>query len=141
MANQVLWKAPTARTSGISADTIAAGSNEIGSEIDNEVNLDRYMSAELTWTCATASTENEVMELYILYSLDGTNYEDGSDSVDPKKSPVAVFVDDGGTAVQKQTVSGISIKPFAFKALLKSELTNSAASVTLDIETYNEEVQ
>lgn len=141
MANQLLWKAPTNRTSGISADTIAAASNEIGSEIDNETNKDRYLALELTWTCSTASTENEVMEVRILYAIDGTNYEDGSDSVDSKKSPIGFFVDDGGTAAQKQTITGIPIKPFKFKLLLTSALTNSASSVTLDAETYNEDLQ
>ena len=141
MANEVKWKAPTNRSTGITSSAMNAGANLLSSEIDNETNLDRYLSLELTWTCGTAASENDVVEAYLLYAIDGTNYEDGGTSVDPKKTPITFFVDDGGTGVQKQTAVGISIKPFKFKVLLKSELDQNAASVALDAETHNEDIQ
>ena len=141
MANEVKWKAPTSRTSGIAAATLNAGANLLGDEIDNETNLDRWMALNLTWTCGTASNAGEVVEVYLVYDVTSGDYQDGGASEDPQKAPVAVFVDDGGTAAQQQTVIDIPIKPFAFKILLKSELSNNATSVTLLAETYNEEVQ
>jgi hypothetical protein len=141
MANEIKWKAPTSRTSGISSASINAGTNSLGSEIDNETNLDRWLALNLTWTCSSAATAGKVIEAYIIYDVTSAAYEDGGASEDPAKSPVAVFVDDGGTGEQQQTVEDIPIKPFAFKILLKSELDQNATSVTLLAETYNEEVQ
>jgi hypothetical protein len=142
MPNLINWGATgTSRTTGIAGDTIAAGSNEIGSAIDNDSNLDRFMDVELVWTCSVASNPSTIMELYILYSVDGTNYEDGSDSVDPFKPPAGTFIDDGGTGAQRQIIHGIPITPHKFKLLLKSELNQDASSVTLRAYTYNEEVQ
>ena len=131
--------APTNRSTGITAGSLNAGANLLSSEVDNETNLDLWLSLELTWTCSTASTAGEVVEVYLLYALDGTNYEDGGTSVDSKKRPVGTFVDDGGTAAQKQAITGIRIMPFKFKVLIKSELTNNATSVALDAETSHEQ--
>jgi hypothetical protein len=141
MANEIKWKAPTSRTSGISSASLNAGTNLLGSEIDNETNLDRWMALNLTWTCSSAATAGKVIEAYVIYDVTSSAYEDGGTSEDPVKAPVAVFVDDGGTGAQQQTVEDIPIKPFAFKILLKSELDQNATSVTLLAETYNEEVQ
>lgn len=141
MANEVKWKAPESRTSGISAASVTAGANKLGSEINNEVNLDRQAALELAWTCSTASTANRVWLVYILYDVTSAAYEDGGDSVDAFKAPVGSFADDGGTAAQKQTLTGIPLKPFAFKVLLRSELDQNATSVTLLVETYNEDIQ
>lgn len=141
MANEVKWKAPTSRTSGISAASLNAGANLLGSEINNETNLDRYLNLELTWTCSTASVLNEVVEVYLLYAIDGTNYEDGGVSVDPIKVQISFFSDNGLTTAQKQAKVSIPIPPFKFKILIKSELTNNATSVTVDAETYNEDIQ
>lgn len=145
MANNAVKWVPGAVTGTaiISASSMAAGANVLSSETNNETNEDRFLALELTWTAATANTAGQVVEVYILYSLDGTNYEDGDGSTDPYKAPVGAFVDDGGTGAQKQTIVGIPIAPYKFKVLIKSELTNdcTASSVTLDAETYNEEIQ
>jgi len=141
MTNELKWKAPNNRASGISAASLDAGDNLLSSEIDNEANLDRWLALMLTWTCASASTAGTVIEAYILYDVSGSDYEDGGASEDSVKAPVAVFVDDGDTGAQQQTIVDIPIKPFAFKVLLKSELDQNATSVTLAAETYNEDLQ
>lgn len=139
---QVTWSAPTSITTGISAGSLNAGANLLGSEYDNETQQYRWAMATLTWTCSTASTAHEVVELYLIYATDGTNYEDGGTSVDPYKAPVATFKDDGGTGAQKQTAQVlIPLGPFKFKPLIKSELTNNATLVTLEIEVFNEDPQ
>jgi len=141
MTNELKWKAPNSRTSGIAAASLNAGANLLGSEIDNESNLDRWLALNLTWTCASAATAGTVIEAYLIYDVTSSAYEDGGVGEDPVKSPVAVFVDDGDTGAQQQTIVDIPIKPFAFKVLLKSELDQNATSVTLLTETYNEDLQ
>jgi hypothetical protein len=141
MPNEVKWIGPTSRSTGIAAGSLTAGANLLSSEIDNETNLDRWMGLKLTWTCSTASTAGEVVEVYLVLDLTSAEYEDGGTTGVPYKSPIGVFVDDGGTAAQIQAFSGIPIPPFAFKILIKSELGQNATSVTLLAETYNEEIQ
>ena len=135
------WTAGTSRTSGISAASLAAGANLLGSAIDNSTNLDAYLSVDLAWTCSVAATADKVIELYILYAIDGTNYEDG-DAVptDPKKPLTAVFADDGGTGAQRQARVNIPLAPYKFKILLKSELDQAASSVTLLAYTHNTDI-
>lgn len=134
--------AAAARTTGIDTVTIAAGANYLGSEIDNATNEDLYLNLELSWQCTTAATENYVVECYILYALDGTNYEDGGVSVDPKTTPATFFVDNGLTTAQQKSVINIPLAPYKFKILLKSELdqTTDTDATTLLAFTHNAQV-
>jgi len=142
MANAVKWTTGASRTTGISTASLNAGANLLGSAIDNATNKDRWLTCELTWTCTVASTAGKAVELYVLYAVDGTNYEDGDATpTDPAKGMAAAFFDDGGTGAQKQTVVSIPIMPFKFKLLLKSELDQNATSVTLLAYSHDEEIQ
>tara|TARA_Y100000310_G_scaffold147425_1_gene146703 strand:- start:12737 stop:13159 length:423 start_codon:yes stop_codon:yes gene_type:complete len=127
----------TTKFAAIASSSIDAGDNKLGSEFNNGNLKKTVCSCQLTWTCAAGATAYEVFELYFLYSVDdGTTYEDGGDSVDPFKSPVHRFIDDGGTAAQIQAVVGLEIHPFPFKPLLKSELGADATLVVLDLWHY-----
>jgi len=133
------WGTPTSRSSGIGSSNLTSGGNTLGSEIDNETNKDQWATVELEWTTTATSTDGESVELYFLYAPDGTSYEDGGASEDPKKSPCAIFINDGGTGAQNQVHANIPLSPHKFKPLLKSELSAdcTAGSVTLKIETFN----
>ena len=142
MANELKWKAPTARTTGISSTTIDDGDNLLSSEIANETNLDRWLDLELTFTAASSITADKIVECYVIYALDGTNYEDGDETpIDPVKSPICIFAARTGLAEQVVTNAGLPIRPFNFKLLLKSEFGQNVSGVTLDAETANEEIQ
>ncbi|MEA3226024.1 MAG: hypothetical protein U9Q07_08745 [Planctomycetota bacterium] len=130
-----LWTEPTARTSGISAQSVAAGANYLGSEIDNETNLDQFAAIELTMTPGVAPTAGKVVELYILYAIDGTNYEQGGTSDDPARGPDAVFPAEASTSAQA-TTKHVRLRPFKFKLLVKSEL-DQEATITVKLETFN----
>jgi len=132
--------AGTSQSTGISSTTMNAGANLLSSEIDNATNKDRMLDLELAWTCSTASTAGYVVEVYILYAMDGTNYEDGGTSADPAKNPTRLFVDDGGTGAQRQTRLQIPLSPFKFKILLKSELDQNATAVALLAYTHNDDI-
>jgi hypothetical protein len=131
------WTRPGTAITPISSVSIDAGDNKLGSEVKNFSGLHPHVTAELVWTVATSATAQEVIELFFLYSMDeGTNFEDGGDSVDPFKLPVGRFIDDGGATAQRQIIEGIQIEPFSFKPLLKSELTDDATLVTLSLSQY-----
>lgn len=104
----------------------------MGSEIDNATNKDRFANIQVGFTCSTAATANKTLEIYILYAIDGTNYEDGGTSVDPVIVPVGVVAARGTvTTAQTVTLKGIELQPFKFKILVKSELDQTAATTVL----------
>ncbi len=136
----VNWTAPASRTTGIAAETVAAGANFLGSEIDNEANKDRFCAINvLIDSTGAAFTVNKTLEVYILYDVTSSQYEDGGTSVDPKIAPVAVFAVPALATAIYQTAINIPLAPFAFKILIKSELDVEAAFTVL-CETYNEAV-
>lgn len=142
MANEVLWNAATSVSSGISSESVNAGANNLGTEIDNTTNKDRFLSFDLTFSCASAPTANTTIEVYILYAIDGTNYEDGDATpTDPTKNPAAAVAARNVTGAQRVAVTNIPIQPFKFKILIKSELDQNATSVTLNAYTHNEDIQ
>ncbi|MEO0133062.1 MAG: hypothetical protein ABIK73_09075 [candidate division WOR-3 bacterium] len=67
-----------ALSTGIANQSIANGSEYIGSEIDNTSGRYPYMAVEVSWQYSTAPTANKTVELRILEAVDGSNYEDTS---------------------------------------------------------------
>ena len=127
------------RTSGINAASVAAGANCLGSVIDNSSNLDFHADVELVWSCSTAPTADRVLEVYLLYALDGTNFEDGDASTDPRAPVMGAVPVFANTSVHRFLVRGIPLEPLAFKVLVKSRL-DQAATITVNIKTYREQV-
>jgi hypothetical protein len=80
------WAAYTSRGNVLSTELNAltnAGRSAAGVEIDNGANLDVYGVLELQVTFGTAPSAGGYVEIYMVTAPDGTNYEDGSNSVDP----------------------------------------------------------
>ena len=77
------WNTPTSRTTGIASESIANAAGFVGSAIDNSTNLDDTLDLQVTINCTSAPVANTVLYVYLLISIDGTNYEDGSTSLQP----------------------------------------------------------
>jgi len=80
------WAAYTSRGNVLSTELNAlasAGRSAAGTEVDNGVNLDMYGVLELQVTFGTAPSAGGYVEIYMVTAPDGTNYEDGSNTVDP----------------------------------------------------------
>ena len=135
----ITWTEKTNRNTGIAAQTVAAGANALGNTINNAFNADRFCDVSMSTTFGTAPTADKTIELYVLYSDDGTSYELGDNTTDPKKIPVAVQSLAAITAEQVAVFSGIPLAPRPFKILVKSEADQSA-TISILCETYNEAV-
>lgn len=140
MANEVKFSTPTNVTSPISAGSAAAGAGILGTEYDNETNKKRFAAFELDFTHSVAPTANRVWLLYLLYAIDGTNYEDGGASTQPGKMHVVAFPVRAVTTAQKVTMT-VPLLPFKFKPLVWNDTNQSGASVVLDMEVFGEEIQ
>ena len=80
------WAAYTSRGNVLSTELNAlasAGRSAAGIEVDNGTNLDMFGVLELQVTFGTAPVAGGFIEIYMVTAPDGTNYEDGSDTVDP----------------------------------------------------------
>ena len=80
------WAAYTSRGSVLSTELNAlasAGRSAAGAEVDNGTNLDMFGVLELSVTFGTAPSAGGYVEIYMVTAPDGTNYEDGSNTIDP----------------------------------------------------------
>jgi hypothetical protein len=80
------WDGFTSRSTVLTTELNALANNgrsAAGAEIDNGTNLDMYGQLELQVTFGTAPSAGGYVEIYMVNALDGTNYEDGSNTVDP----------------------------------------------------------
>lgn len=137
MSRTIKHETAASRTTGIAAASINAGVNYLGSEIDNSTNKDTDATIEVAFTCGVAPTANKTIEVYLIYAVDGSNYEDGAVAVDPTLSPNGIVAARAVTAAQKVTIKGLPIMPFKFKVLLKSELNQNATGVTVLLYSHN----
>jgi hypothetical protein len=129
-------EAATARTSGFLSTTIANGSAADGSAINNATNLDLYLTAELVYSYSTAPTANRTVEIYLLYSVDGTNYEEES-----AHALIGSFSPSADTATHRRVViRGYPLMPFAFKLRVKNVDTGQTITVTVNAYTHSEKV-
>src|SRR5687768_8222639 len=70
-------------------DALASNGKAISAAIDNGTALNMFDDLELAVTFGTGPTAGSVCELYLIPSIDGTNYTDGDASIDP---PVTMLV-------------------------------------------------
>jgi len=80
------WDGFTSRGTVLTTELNALANNgrsAAGTEIDNGTNKDVFGQLELQVTFGTAPTAGGFVEIYMVNALDGTNYEDGSNTVDP----------------------------------------------------------
>lgn len=146
MANAILWQAPAAIATYLSTElnSLADQGNKLGAEIDNETNRDRFLSVELNVAAPASRTAGGFVSLWILYSLDGTNFSTGSDSIDPEfGAHLGNFGLPGDTTAHRAPVIHATIRPYKFKLLVINEtgVAFAASGNTLKHRTFNEEIQ
>jgi len=107
----------------------------ISATIDNEMPSgtyqgDLFADLELAVDFASAPTAGTVVELYLLPSIDGTVYPDGSTSILPQSSLyVGGFAVRATTAAQVMVLRGIALPPGDYKYLVQNT-TNQAFPAT-----------
>ena len=144
MANKTAWDDTTAIDTALSTDlnSLANGSRAISAGVANGTELDLYGDLELVVQYGTApSAGTKIAEVYLLPTVDGTNYPEGSASLTPQKALlVATFEsrNPSTTAVERLVVPGIPLPPRAFKLLLvnTSGQAYAASGNTLKIKRY-----
>lgn len=125
-------------------NSLASAANKLGAAIANQTNKDKLAILELVVTFGTAPAAGKSVDLYAVFSADGTNYSDGDDTVDPLvTSYVCSFPVRSVTTVQRIVVPNIPLlAPASFKFLLLNEAGQAfvATGNTLKYATYNTEI-
>lgn len=91
---------------------------------------DLFADLELAVDFVTAPTAGSVVEVYLLPSIDGTVYPDGSTSILPQSSLyVGGFAVRNTTAAQVMVLRGVALPPGSYKYLVQNT-TNQAFPAT-----------
>ncbi len=123
-------------------NALADGANKLSASFDNSTDKFIFEDVEILVKSVTTPAADAHVKLYILPSVDGTNYADGSDSVDPADSnEVYTVLVRAAAADQYHTFRGVIIAPGLYKYLIMNELGVAMAATlnTLKRRPYNQE--
>lgn len=108
------------------------GSAITGSAIDNDTDLDIYADFELVITYGTGPTAGSAIELYIVRTVDGTNFEDASTTgpIVPQGGFVGAFILRSVTTAQRMIIPGVPIPPRDFHVMVVAKTTGQTAAAS-----------
>jgi hypothetical protein len=123
----------------------STGSAITASAIDNDTDHDMYADFELVITYGSAPTAGSLIELYVVRTVDGTNFEDGSTTgpVVPASGFAGAFVLRAVTTAQRMIVPGVAIPPRDFHVMVVAKTTGQTAAAsgnTLKALFYGEQI-
>ena len=125
-------------------NSLANGSAAVdSSEYDNATNLYPQAGFELVVTFGSAATAGAPVQLYLIYSLDGTNYGDYTTGASPK-APGSAYVGSFyclSQTANRLTLGPIDLMPAKFKTYVidQSGQAFPASGSTLNILPYQYE--
>lgn len=152
MANPIKWDAYGTFTTIIAGADVAptlkglsSGGFKIGSAIDNSSSLNMLADFDLQVRFASAPAAGGFVLLYLVPAVDGTNYADGSDSIEPSSALLVGAFPVRATGDQQRVVlRAVLLPPGLFKPLIKNggstAFTSTDNENVLSIRTYNEEI-
>jgi len=93
--------------------------------------LDLYADFELVHGTSAAAAADSLVEMYLVRSVDGSNYEDTSTEGRPRYGFVGGFALDNVTSTQRLMIGQVQLPPIEFKVMLLN-----GSSVTLASSSY-----
>lgn len=152
MANEIKWAttlgSQTTLIAGASSaptlKNLSAAAGKLGNAITG--NRNRYCTLELMVRFASSPAAGGYVDIYLLPSIDATNFSDGADAVlPPGLSRVASVPVRAVSTQQRFTIPNIELPPLDFKALIVNNastgFTNTDNENVLSYRPYNEEIQ
>ena len=146
MANLILWDAnPSAETLlSTGLNSLANDGRVLSAAIDNSTALKTVIDFEMyVAEQGSARSVGASVDIYLLTSVDGTNYP-GSDAADPTiNTMVGSFAFSAATAAERDVLKGVELGPGLHKIVVKNRTGQAFAATgnTLKYRTYCLEVQ
>lgn len=146
MSSLVKWDSTSSRGNILTTElnSLANAARSVASAaLDNAANLDKYGWFQLTVTFGSAPSATAYINLYLMPSLDGSNYADGSDTVNPGADALVVTIPIlASTSAQRKIAGPIWLPPFKFKTILENQTGQAfpASGSVLLLYTDNEEI-
>lgn len=110
-------------------NSLASGSSAITAALDNGTDKSIWDDLELVVTFGTAPALNAPVEVYLVPSVDGTNYVDGSSTVLPSPNLlVGTFLVRAVTTAQRVAIRKIELPPGLFKYLVRNQAGQAMAA-------------
>ena len=131
MPTESKWEAPASEVTYFSTglNSLADGANRMGVKIDNVADGENelFISLELNLAATSSRDADARIEIYILYSVDDTNFDMGAGTegtpVDPRPEALLhVFSLDAAVTARYRTAVNLPLAPFDFKLLLMNEM-------------------
>jgi len=122
-------------------NSLANGARAVSGDVDNASGLYLYADFECSFASAVFPA-NGYVSLYLLESIDGSNYEDGDASTTPTaQALIAAIPFRNATAAQIHTVRGIVLPPTHFKilAINNTGVALASSANTVKMIRYNEQ--
>jgi len=123
-------------TSGVSAATIATGSNSTVSNTLDNTGATRYgyLCGELVYSYSVAPTASKSIRIYYERAKDGTNFEDAS----PAHGWNATIQPTADTNSHRFALPPIPLLPEAYRIRVVNVDTGQTVTVTLNLYTYSD---
>lgn len=120
-------------STGITNQAIANAAEYISTTvIDNTTARQQYLAVEVVWSYATAPTADKTVELRVVESLDGTNFEDTS-------RVIAAWSPPADTAThRRKLLSFFSLTASKYKLAVKNVDTEQTITVTVNAWTHTD---
>tara|TARA_Y100000593_G_scaffold16866_1_gene33556 strand:- start:2030 stop:2479 length:450 start_codon:yes stop_codon:yes gene_type:complete len=134
MPTESKWEAPASIQTYLTTElnSLADGANKLGAKIDNVADGENEMFLNLELSIAaqaSARASDARVEVFILYSLDDTNFDMGDDSTDPRPDALAtVLLLDAATTARYRVAVNLPIAPLDFKILVINETGQAFAA-------------
>lgn len=147
MANKILWDTSWTSHSDVlttELNSLGNGSySSAGGAYDNTSNLDQYMALEINLASLNPTT-GAYIQIFMVQSLGGTNYEDAASSTQPGYHQLVATVPVAtGSATKCIATKTFVVPPGKFKFVLlnKTNVSLGASGNTVTPYTTNDEVQ
>lgn len=132
------WTAPETIATALSTELNGLANLSFSAEsavIDNETGLYLFVDLELSLASFTPGSGSPYCAAWLVYSLDGTNYEKTPDGSSGDKPPDAIFPLEASVAqASRIVITNIPIAPLKFKVVLRNR---SGASLAASGNTLN----
>jgi len=141
----VKWQTPAAIASLLTTglNSLANNGYAVSAAVDNDTGKHRYADFELVATYGTNPSAGAFVSLFLVESVDGTNYADGDASIAPPATAlIGIFPIRAVTTAQRVAIRQVALSPFKFKIVIRNETGQAMAASgnTVKYCTYNEEV-